>query len=262
MENRRLSQRKSAYELAFEHYLRTGERFTSAQWLERFESKFNQNHDELGRFTFGPGGVAGAQMGHGSAGGRGTQHQTVGASQRRPAGGEVSRPVARSQVAEMPGHPQTGRTAWRSSNDEAFVAAANFYNNKYRLRPGDQGYRTATFLKAWAMRESGGEGSEHAFRTDPFQVNNSGDWADEKTEIAGLRRDEKMTPAKSAYAALEWLRHKAAIRDGRRQVIGFRNDLQALERYNASPVIVAGGVPRYRWYAQSILEMTNQASKR
>lgn len=52
--------RKSADELAFEHYLRTGERLTQAQWQERFEVKFNPNHDERGRFTFAFGGASSA----------------------------------------------------------------------------------------------------------------------------------------------------------------------------------------------------------
>lgn len=46
------TERKSADELAFEHYLRTGEQLTPTLWRERFEVKFNPNHDERGRFTF------------------------------------------------------------------------------------------------------------------------------------------------------------------------------------------------------------------
>lgn len=50
---------KSAHDRAYEHYLRTGERFTTVQWLER-ERKFNPYHDpEDGRFTFAPGGPGG-----------------------------------------------------------------------------------------------------------------------------------------------------------------------------------------------------------
>lgn len=47
---------ESAHELAFRHYLRTGERLTASEW----ERKFNPYHDpDNGRFTFAPGGVAG-----------------------------------------------------------------------------------------------------------------------------------------------------------------------------------------------------------
>lgn len=51
----RVSDRKSAHKLAFEHYLRTGERLTDAEWLARYERKFNPYHDERGRFTSPPG---------------------------------------------------------------------------------------------------------------------------------------------------------------------------------------------------------------
>lgn len=47
--------RKSAHQLAFGHYLRTGERLTVEEWSLRGERKFNPYHDELGRFTSSPG---------------------------------------------------------------------------------------------------------------------------------------------------------------------------------------------------------------
>lgn len=53
--------RKSADVLAFEHFLRTGDQLTAAQWQDRFEVKFNPYHDERGRFTFAFGGGGGAQ---------------------------------------------------------------------------------------------------------------------------------------------------------------------------------------------------------
>lgn len=45
----------SVHRLAFQHYLRTGQRLTSAEWLARYERKFNPYHDEQGRFTSPPG---------------------------------------------------------------------------------------------------------------------------------------------------------------------------------------------------------------
>ena len=87
MANEPLSEQKSAHRLAFEHYLRTGEQLTTVQWLARYESKFNQNHDERGRFTFSNQGVA---MGQGAAGGRT-------ARQRQP--GTVNRGVPQSKPA-------------------------------------------------------------------------------------------------------------------------------------------------------------------
>jgi hypothetical protein len=48
---------KSAERLAFEHYLRTGQRLSAEAWSEKFEHKFNPYHDPRdGRFTFAPGG--------------------------------------------------------------------------------------------------------------------------------------------------------------------------------------------------------------
>lgn len=48
---------KSAERLAFEHYLRTGQRLSAAAWSEGVEHKFNPYHDPRdGRFTFAPGG--------------------------------------------------------------------------------------------------------------------------------------------------------------------------------------------------------------
>lgn len=49
------SERKSVRQLAFDHYLRTGERLTEREWLRRHERKFNPYHDEIGRFTSAPG---------------------------------------------------------------------------------------------------------------------------------------------------------------------------------------------------------------
>ncbi len=51
----RIPEQKSAERFAFEHYLRTGQRLTTAQWLAREERKFNPYHDEIGRFTSPPG---------------------------------------------------------------------------------------------------------------------------------------------------------------------------------------------------------------
>lgn len=46
-----LPEYKSVDRLAFEHYLRTGERLTRRQWRARYEQKFNPYHDQRGRFT-------------------------------------------------------------------------------------------------------------------------------------------------------------------------------------------------------------------
>ena len=48
---------KSIYRLAFDHYLRTGRLVSVGEGLAACERKFNPYHDELGRFTFAPGGA-------------------------------------------------------------------------------------------------------------------------------------------------------------------------------------------------------------
>jgi hypothetical protein len=50
--------RESIELLAFGHYLRTGHRANVDDLLAACERKFNQNHDETGRFTFGSGAAA------------------------------------------------------------------------------------------------------------------------------------------------------------------------------------------------------------
>jgi hypothetical protein len=255
------SEAKSAELQAFSHWLRTGWRLPLSAFESEGEQKFNPNHDPTnGRFTSGPGGVSSAQMGRAPAGGAPIR-QPQSASPHRVEGGSWHPSVAIGPIAEIPGYPHSGKSSWRRANDLAFSAAADFYNRKYRLKPGDQGFRTPEFMKAWAMRESGGEGNRAAFLSDPFQVNKSGDWVDEKASVTGLRRGQAMSPTVSAYAALEWLRHKSQIRDANRRIIGFRSDQQALERYNANPAR-AGNVPHYVWYASSILQMASQATSK
>lgn len=46
---------ESIHRQAFAHYLRTGQRLTNEEWLDRQERKFNPYHDEIGRFTSPPG---------------------------------------------------------------------------------------------------------------------------------------------------------------------------------------------------------------
>ncbi|MBV1691610.1 hypothetical protein KRR38_29030 [Novosphingobium sp. G106] len=106
----------------------------------------------------------------------------------------------------------------------------------------------------------GGEGNEREFRTDPFQVNNPGDWADEKRRIAGLRKGQPMTPAVSADAALRWLRYKSEIRQNGK-VVGYSDDEEALRGYNGRNAFSrqSGLVPHKTWYARTIVDMANRA---
>lgn len=61
MPTRTLPELKSANQAAFDHYLRSGERLTSEEWLGRQEAKFgrgNPYHDKVGRFTSASGAVS------------------------------------------------------------------------------------------------------------------------------------------------------------------------------------------------------------
>ena len=89
---------KSFEYLAFVHYLRTGEHLTAAQ----FEQKFNQNHDERGRFTYAWNNTSGSGGASGSSTTRSTLPRSVssGAAQRRtapPARPEPKQPSTQSQ---------------------------------------------------------------------------------------------------------------------------------------------------------------------
>ncbi len=242
----------------FERYLRFG----LIELDDSVEAKFNPYHDQLGRFTNASGstGPFGRRIEQVHPNLRSLTTRTINTQQT----GKGPQNLRRNRsAAEIEGFPQDGSKAWRASNDETFAAAANFYNRKYGLKPGDADYTTPQFLKAWAMLESGGEGNRSAFQTDPFQVNNPGDWSPEKVRIAGLKRSQKMTPAISAYAALEWLRHKSLIRDSRGQIVGRRNRLRSLLRYNgrSDHSRQSGFRTHGEWYADAILEMTARAER-
>lgn len=55
MSNSNSTDLETASRAAFNHYLRTGNRYTGKEWLAGPEAKFNPYHDELGRFTSPPG---------------------------------------------------------------------------------------------------------------------------------------------------------------------------------------------------------------
>ena len=66
-----------------------------------------------------------------------------------------------------------------------------------------------------------------------------------------------MTPQTSANAALEWLRFKAQIHDGKGRVIRYRSFRDALEAYNGrnDHSAQAEAVPHKAWYAATIFGM-------
>ncbi len=269
MEAESRPEQKSINSLAFEHYLRTGQRFTAAEFASRLEAKYNHSHGPDGRFSTGLGNGVGAN-------GRGLtsdqpailneriQNAIFGNSRANPF--DPISQFPNMPLREIQGYPQSGKGDWRSKNDVEFRIAATFYNARYHLKPGDQGYRTPEFLKAWAMIESGSDHTKSAFLSDPFQVNNLGDYPkndDAKFRIAYLRPGQKMTPAVSAIAALEWLRFKGRRRDKLGRVVEVYSDEIALQNYNGrnDKSDKWGNVKHKEWYAAKVISLVKTAPR-
>ena len=107
-----LTESKSANRLAFEHYLRTGERLTSRQWRARYEQKFNPYHDRLGRFTTASGATATA----GYAGARIQAARATAAPSRQARREQVTRPVPdQGPVEASPGRHAGSPTSPREN---------------------------------------------------------------------------------------------------------------------------------------------------
>lgn len=102
------------------------------------------------------------------------------------------------------------------------------------------------------MQESGGGRLKDraAFESDPFQVNNPGDWFPEKALILGLTEGQAMTPQTSAEAALKWLQYKSWKHDDSGKPVTYKGMQQGFDSYNG------GGV---RNYGSSVLNHYNQS---
>lgn len=163
---------------------------------------------------------------------------------------EPRRPPAPPHVFDGPvgaieGYPEDGRNAWRAANDAAIVAAVNRHNAERKLYPGDAEFMTPKVMKSWMMQESGG--SRGAFERDPFQVNNPGDWAEEKRRIAGLQQDQVMTPQTSADASLKWLAYKGRLHRGEGGRLGpYWTPFEAFRNYNGNTNAYRGREEAFR----------------
>lgn len=164
----------------------------------------------------------------------------------QPSGVETAAPPSegggsdhsKNPIGPVQGYPEDGKHAWRADNDDVIVAAVKKYNTENGYSLGDAAYMTPQLMKSWMMRESGG--SPDAFKTDPFQVNNGGDWDSAKARVAGLSPGQAMTPQDSADAALKWLHYKGQIND-QGKLVPYQGHREALRRYNAAPL---NGLPR------------------
>jgi RHS repeat-associated protein len=171
--------------------------------------------------------------------------------------GSDKKNAQKNTIGKIQGYPESGSNKWRMANDQAFIDATNAYNTKYGLGEGDDAYVTPQMLKAQAMAESGD--SPNAFATDPLQVNNPGDWDKRKEDVAGLSKNQEMTSATSAAAALEWRHYKGYIHDDSGAETTWRGDWEADKRYNGNTNPPPEGSTRAthaEWYADKIEELS------
>jgi hypothetical protein len=194
------------------------------------------------------------------------EEQYAAASGRPPTAPHASQSGCVGIIGPVPGYPETGRDNWRACNDQKFIDAAGSHNTFYGLKPGSPGYVTPQLLKAWAMVESGGDMFKASFLSDPFQVNKPADWVSDKEKL-GLRKGEKMTPEKSAEAALEWMREKSFLNNGGGGLAaGLSNYNGSSDDHRKPDRLKYGddyhpGVPHYEWYANKVLRLESEMLK-
>ena len=155
-------------------------------------------------------------------------------------------------LGAVAGYPETGNGTYRAANDDVIRKTADAYNNRNGYRPGDAGYISPEMMKAWQMQESGGGRPKDraAFESDPFQVNNPGDWFPEKARILGLAEGQAMTPQTSAEAALKWLQYKSWVHDDSGKPVTYKGVQQGFDSYNGGHI---------KGYGSNILNRYNQS---
>lgn len=95
---------------------------------------------------------------------------------------------------------------WQNAHDDMIVRVVSEFNAEKGWGPGHPDRLDPALVKAWALQESGGH-REIFTSGDMMQMNNAGDWADEKTWF-GVERGEQLTPEESLRAALHWAYYK------------------------------------------------------
>jgi RHS repeat-associated protein len=84
------------------------------------------------------------------------------------------------------------------------------YNSANNFTPGDAEYLNPDTVKAMIRVESGCK--KKAYKNDPMQVNNPGDWDDDKSDL-GLTKGVAPGQQLSIEAGVQWLAKKAYIHD-------------------------------------------------
>lgn len=124
MPTRTLPELKSANQAAFDHYLRSGERLTSEEWLGRQEAKFgrgNPYHDKVGRFTSASGAVSPrGEAGFTRAGDK--VQEWFGNSPKKPALARP-KPTPAAQASRSPSKNRTPDAVAKGQRDIGALAA-------------------------------------------------------------------------------------------------------------------------------------------
>lgn len=209
-----LPARKSFQRLAFEHYLRTGERLTAQEWHARYEAKFNPYHDERGRFTSPPGVTV--SYGRGGSGTSSTKlsRSEVGGGHARTSKRNDERRKTASQQGKPIGAPPQSADGFRSEYVRGAVSSATSNADTYfELN------RRQAFLNR--LRENAGPNPEPSVTADleDFQrrldanralLNTSAQYADQ--QIAEIMR-AGMPPIDFAAGAVNIVSGEAELRD-------------------------------------------------
>lgn len=125
----------------------------------------------------------------------------------------------------------------QSSLDPTINSDVDKYNMARGLSSGNAEYLDATLVEAMVTVESGYNAS--AYKSDPMQVNNPGDWVPEKGSVAGLTKGIAPGQSLGIQAGIAWLTYKAYSRSAWNAPLTFRGWNSAVTRYNG------GGDPNY-----------------
>jgi RHS repeat-associated protein len=125
----------------------------------------------------------------------------------------------------------------QSSLDPTIQSDVDKYNADKGFSSGSAESLDATLVEAMVAVESGSDTS--AYKSDPMQVNNAGDWVPEKGSVAGLTKGVAPGQSLGIQAGIAWLTYKAYSRSAWNAPLTFRGWDSAVTRYNG------GGDPSY-----------------
>ena len=109
-------------------------------------------------------------------------------------------------LAEYPAYNQ----AHHNQHDAMIRRVVTAFNTLKRWDPSHPHYLDPNLVKAWALQESGGHAT--IFSTgDMMQMNNPGDWAEDKSHYLGLNRRTRLKPEQSLTHALHWAYYKGEV---------------------------------------------------